>query len=246
MTDEAGMPDGDPAASFTDATAREEMEGAASPLDRRDALKTLALIPMLGVLEWTGTDVDRAARFAGALATGESGQAFVPKFFTTAEYRTVRVLVDYVIPRDARSGSATDARVPEFMDFMYFDPEQNTSEQTRAAVRSGLAWLDSESTKRFSRSFVAATDAQRRQILDDIAWPAKAAPEMSDGVAFFNRFRDMTASGFFSSALGWKDVQYIGNVGIPEWNGCPAPALRKLGVSYDLMNSRIPVQNGAK
>jgi hypothetical protein len=205
----------------------------------------LGLIPLGGLLEWSSADVERAARFASAL-TQEEVQQFAPKFFSMAEYRTVRVLVDYIIPRDARSGSATDAKVPEFMDFMYSDPEQNTSEQTKTAVHNGLAWLDAESTKRFSRTFVAATDAERRQILDDIAWPAKARPEMAAGVTFFNRFRDMTAGGFFSSAIGWKDLPYIGNVAIPQWNGCPAPTLRKLGVSYDLMNTRVPVQDGTR
>ena len=217
----------------------------AGGVSRRDVVKMLGLVPLAGVLEWSGADVERAARFAATLE-GEAAQQFTPKFFTPGEYRTVRVLVDYVIPRDARSGSATDAKVPEFMDFMYSDPLQNTSEQTKTAVKSGLAWLDAESTKRFSKTFVAASDAERRQILDDIAWPAKARPEMAAGVTFFNRFRDMTASGFFSSAIGWKDLPYIGNVAVAEWKGCPEPALRKLGVSYDLMNTRIPVQDGTR
>ena len=193
---------------------------------RRDAVKMLGFVPVLGVLEWTGADVDRAARFIRTLPEEEGAQQFVPKFFTAPEYRTVRVLVDYVIPRDAKSGSATDAKVPEFMDFMYSDPMQNTSDQTKKAMKDGLAWLDAESRKRFTRTFVAASDAQRRQILDDIAWPAKAPPAMADGVAFFNRFRDMTASGFFSSAIGWKDVDYIGGVAVAEWKGCPPAALR--------------------
>jgi hypothetical protein len=214
-------------------------------VSRRDVVKMLGLVPLAGVLEWSGADVERAARFVGTLEE-EPAQQFTPKFFTADEYRTVRVLVDYVIPRDARSGSATDAKVPEFMDFMYSDPLQNTSEQTKTAVKTGLAWLDAESTKRFSKRFVAASDAERRQILDDIAWPAKARPEMAAGVTFFNRFRDMTASGFFSSAIGWKDLPYIGNVAVAEWKGCPEPALRKLGVSYDLMNTRIPVQDGTR
>ena len=214
-------------------------------MNRRDAVKMLGLVPLAGVLEWSGADVERAARFVHALGE-EPTRQFAPKFFTQVEYRTVRVLVDYIIPRDARSGSATDAKVPEFMDFMYSDPQQNTSEATKTAVRTGLAWLDAESTKRFAKSFVDATDAERRQILDDIAWPAKARPEMSAGVTFFNRMRDMTASGFFSSAIGWKDLQYLGNVAVAEWNGCPPPALRKLDVSYDLMKTRVPVQNGAR
>ncbi|HET7457154.1 MAG TPA: gluconate 2-dehydrogenase subunit 3 family protein [Gemmatimonadaceae bacterium] len=154
-----------------------------------------------------------------------------PRFFTTREWKTVRLLADYVIPRDDRSGSATDAKAPEFVDFMLADKE--TKESTRIAMRGGLAWLDLESRRRFQKTFVGATDAQRRQILDDIAWPAKAKPEHSAGVAFFTRFRDAIASGFYSSAMGWKDLQYVGNVANPTWQGCPAPALAKLGVSYE-------------
>jgi hypothetical protein len=213
---------------------------------RRDVVRLLGLTPLAGVLEWSGAEVERAARFVDALASDDSSQQFAAKFFTPAELRTVRILVDYVIPRDARSGSATDARVPEFMDFMYSDPEVNTSQGSRTALRNGLTWLDAECTRRFNASFVAATDSQRRQVLDDIAWPRRARPEMMDGVTFFNRFRDLTASGFYSSAIGWRDVQYLGNVAIPEWKGCPEPALRKLGVTYDLMNTRVPVQNGTK
>jgi hypothetical protein len=222
-----------------------EMDGEPG-VGRRDVVKMLGLAPIAGVLDWTGADVERASKFVAALADDGAAQQFLPKFFTPAELRTVRVLVDYVIPRDARSGSATDAKVPEFMDFMYSDPQVNTSQGNKTALRNGLAWLDTESGKRFSKTFVAATDAERRQILDDIAWPRKARPEMADGVTFFNRFRDLTASGFYSSAIGWRDVQYIGNVARPSWDGCPEPALRKLGVGYDLMNTRVPVQDGAK
>ena len=143
-----------------------------------------------------------------------------------------------MIPRDARSGSATDARVPEFMDVLLSD--KDASDASKTAMHGGLAWIDNESRSRFGRIFLNASDAQRRQILDDIAWPAKARPEFSHGAAFFNRFRDLTASGFFSSAMGWKDVQYMGNI-FHHWDGCPQPALDKLGVSYDLMNHRVQI-----
>jgi len=79
-------------------------------------------------------------------------------------------------------------------------------------------------------------------VLDDIAWPAKARPEMSHGVAFFNHFRDLTASGFFSSEMGWKDVRYVGNTFNPTWNGCPPEAMAKLGVSQDVMKTRVRVE----
>lgn len=161
-------------------------------------------------------------------------------FFTRAEYRTVRVLADDIIPKDARSGSATDAGVPQFMDFNLSVPE--TDDNTRTQWRGGLRWLDTESRKRFGVPYASAKAAQRHQILDDIAYPDKVKPELRHGSTFFVRFRDMCASGFFSSAIGHKDLQWMGNTFNPNWDGCPAPALQKLGVSYDVMTSRVPVQ----
>jgi len=156
------------------------------------------------------------------------GTPYEPKNFTAHEWETVRLLVDLIIPKDGRSGSATDAGVPEFMDFMLGDdPDLQTP------VRGGLAWLDHECVDRHGTTFVVCTDAERTAVLDDIAWPRKAKPAYAPGVAFFNRFRDLTASGFFSSRMGVQDVHYIGNTVVAEWKGCPPEALAKLGVSYD-------------
>lgn len=210
-------------------------------MNRRSALKMLAAVPVAGALGWSAVDIERAARSVASLAPG---QAFVPDFFTDAEWRTVNVLVDYIIPRDDRSGSATDAKVPEFIDFMLSDPLVNASDGQKNAMRSGLAWLDAECRRRFSRPFVDASDAERRQVLDDIAFPRRARQEMREGVQFFGRIRDMTAAGFFSSRMGWEDLEYQGHTFVPEWNGCPEPAMRKLGVSQDLMRTRVPVQRG--
>ncbi len=197
-------------------------------MSRREAVGLLALVP-LAALAWSGAEVEQAALLArDALeATRTSGTEFAPRFFTPQEWRTVRLLADLVIPRDERSGSATDAGVPEFMDFMMMD---RTRLQKR--FRAGLEWLDAESGRRFGKSFVGAAPSQRTSILDDIAWPKKAPVEMKDGVAFFNSFRDLAASGFWSSRMGVKDLQYMGNVTVMEWKGCPEAALRKLGVSY--------------
>ena len=207
-------------------------------LSRRDALKVLGASSLLATLGISAAQMERALRAlrAETAIVADAGSAapvatFAPRFFTAHEWATVRMLADYVIPRDARSGSATDARVPEFMDTLFADPDG--SQVSKLAMHGGLAWLDTESTRRFGKTFVAATDVQRRQVLDDIAWPAKARPDMSHGVAFFTRFRDLTASGFFSSAMGWQDVRYQGNVFNPSWDGCPPAALAKLGVRYE-------------
>lgn len=206
-------------------------------LTRRAALKVLGTVPVAAAL----TPV--AAHAETLTATTEAviaQQVAAPKFFTPHEWRTVRMLVDYIIPRDDQSGSATEAKVPEYMDFLLAEKDANIN--TQIAMRGGLGWLDNESRRRFQKTFIASTDAQRREVLDDIAYPQRAKPGMSYGVAFFNRFRDMTASGFYSSAMGWKDLQYIGNVANPGYDGCPPDALAKLGVSYDVMNTRIAPQ----
>ena len=212
-------------------------------ISRRAALANMGAASMLGALELVPAQVERALGAMEAFeleAQGPSGQQapYAPKFFTASEWRLVRMLADYVIPRDARSGSATEARVPEYVDFLMSDRE--ASESSTVSMRGGLAWINAESRRRFGTAFTAASHLQRRAILDDIAWPAKASPAHSQGVAFFTRFRDLTASGFFSSQMGWKDLRYIGNVSNPGWDGCPQPALDKLGVSYDLMATRIP------
>jgi gluconate 2-dehydrogenase gamma chain len=153
------------------------------------------------------------------------------RFFTPRELRTVRVLADDVIPRDERSGSATEAKVPEFIDF-HLSVEE-TPRETRTAWRGGLRWIDRESRRRFGVPYASASASQRRQILDDIAWADRARPALRQGAAFFARFRDMVAAGFFSSAIGYRDLQYMGNTFVPQWNGCPEAALRTLGVAYE-------------
>lgn len=202
-------------------------------VNRRDALKAFAVVSAAGLVDVTAPQMERAVRGMHDVVASDPA---APRFFNAHEWRTLRTLVDYIIPRDARSGSATELRVPEFIDFLMSDKE--ASDGSKIAMHGGLAWMDNEARHRFGHNFADATDAQRRQILDDIAWPEKARPEMSHGVAFFSRLRDLTASGFFSTAAGWKDVQYIGNVFNPNWDGCPPAALSKLGVTYDVMNSR--------
>jgi gluconate 2-dehydrogenase gamma chain len=202
-----------------------------SELSRRDALKMMGVTPLAGMLEWKGPSVERATKFVAALREEVDAAPYAPKFFKAHEWQTVRVLSDMIIPKDERSGSATDAKAPEFIDFMLADKE--TSEASKVSMRGGLAWLDTEHRKRFGKDFLGSTDAQRRQVLDDIAYPKKVSAELRRGSQWFDRFRNNVGSAFFSSQMGWQDLRYIGNVFNPNWNGCPPEATRKLGVSYE-------------
>ena len=193
---------------------------------RRDILKALLAAPA-ATFAWTDAEAAQAVA-AAQTARAATAKPFVPKFFTATEFRLVRTLADIVIPKDERSGSATDAGVPEFMDFMMIDQPAR-----QVAMRGGLAWLDVECQKRFDKTFLNCVETERTAVLDDIAWPAKAKPEFAHGVAFFSNFRDLTASGFWTTRMGIDDLQYMGNRSVARWNGCPPEALKKLGVSYD-------------
>ena len=199
-------------------------------ITRREALKALAASPIAAGLSWTRVDAYEARRrvLVARAETPSQDAPFVPQFFTAPELAMVTLLADLIIPADDRSGSASDAGVAEFMDFMMVDQPTR-----QLAMRGGLAWLDREHVRRFDRTFVDSTDDQRRTVLDAIAWPDRADPVLSHGVEFFSRFRDLTATGFWTSRLGIEDLAYQGNVPLVEWAGCPDEALRRLGVRYD-------------
>ena len=195
-------------------------------MKRREAVGAMAMAALTAAFKWTPAEAQRAATLAREALAAKT--PFAPVFFTPHEWDTVRVLVDLVRPKDERSGSATDAGVPEYMDFMLNDRPDG-----QVPMRGGLAWLDNECSERSGKTFLTSTEAERTAVLDAIAWPKKARPEMSQGVAFFNMFRDMTASGFWTSKMGITDLNYQGNTFVPEWKGCPPDALQKLGVQYE-------------
>jgi hypothetical protein len=214
---------------IADCESRVADRGMRNGISRRAMLELLAGAPAAAALVWTPVEAQQAHEHASTVRSQAApGTAFKPKFFTAHEYATVTVLVDLIIPRDERSGSATDAGVPQFMDFMMIDQPPR-----QVAMRGGLALIDRLSENRVGKRFVNATDAQRRQVLDEIAYTSNPDPGLSHAIVFFSSFRDLTASGFWSTKMGVRDLQYQGNVFLDEWTGCPDAALRKLGVSYD-------------
>jgi gluconate 2-dehydrogenase gamma chain len=195
-------------------------------ITRRGALQLLGTAPVAAALVWTPAEAEAAQRARSQAAA--ASKTFKPKFFTAHEYATVAVLVDLIIPKDERSGSATDAGVPEFMDFMMVDQPRR-----QVAMRGGLALIDRMCEERFNKRFAACADRERREVLDQIAYTRDVTPARRPAVAFFNSFRDLTATGFWTTRMGITDLEYKGNAFVDEWNGCPENALKKLGVSYD-------------
>jgi gluconate 2-dehydrogenase gamma chain len=147
-------------------------------------------------------------------------------FFTPEEMATIAVLSDIIIPKDDVSGSATDAKVPDFIEFIVKDMPQH-----QVPMRGGLRWLDLQCYDRYKNAFTDCTKDQQIEIVDQIAYPKKAKPEMKQGVTFFNLIRNLTATGFYTSEIGGKDVGYMGNTP-NQWNGVPADVLKQYNLAY--------------
>jgi gluconate 2-dehydrogenase gamma chain len=150
----------------------------------------------------------------------------MPKFFTESEMATITILGDIIIPKDDISGSASDAKVPDFIEFIVKDMPEH-----QVPMRGGLRWLDMQCLKRYNKAFKDCNHTQQMEMVDQIAWPKKAKPEMQQGVAFFNLMRNLTATGFYTSEIGVKDVGYKGNAP-NQWNGVPDDVLKQYNMAY--------------
>ena len=202
---------------------------------RRDMLKVLGTVPAaLLPLAPAKAELPKPSDPLGEAA---ASTAYQPKVLDPHEWKTIQVLSDIIIPADDRSGSATQAGVPEFIDdWLDFKEQTAKSSEERevrgssllAQIRGGIIWLDAECGQQFNHDFVDCAWAQQKQILDRIAYPKEAAPEDAAGVTFFNHLRDLAVSGFFSSEMGVKDLPYVGNQMVSEWIGCPPNVLAKL------------------
>ncbi len=192
----------------------------AKPIDglrRRDLIQIIGGAPML------------AAATAGMASAQEHEHAhhapaapppFVRQVFNDQQWKLVQKLSDLIIPADQLGPSATEAGAPEYIDdWLQFRATEDGNENLKAQVLGGLTWLDLESNRLFQKTFVDASLAQEKQILDRIAWPSRAAKEDLRWAAFFTTFRDLVASGYVSSKAGIKYLPYLGNTAVAHWQG---------------------------
>lgn len=212
-------------------------------MDRRKSIKALIVGSVsTGVLVEACKTEDKKQPPAAEAGAGKDGPAttinrmkeeaehekeVVSKtFFTADEMATITILGDIIIPKDEVSGSASDAGVPAFIEYIVKEkPEHQTP------MRGGLRWLDLQCLNRFGKAFRDCSQPQQMELVDAIAFPKKAKPGMAQGVAFFNLMRNLTATGFYTSEMGVKDVGYQGN--IPnQWNGVPEDVLKQHGLAY--------------
>lgn len=205
-------------------------------MDRRTALKWMltaaastALAPHLGraqaaapAAKGYGTDPDLVRHYN----PGE----FWPLTFTNGQRRTAAALCDVIIPADDHSPAASAVGVVDFIDEWISAPYPD-QQRDRPVILAGLAWIDTESDKRFGRPFTGLGEAERHAICDDICYTPKAKPEFKEAARFFASYRNLTGGGFYSTPQGRQDVRYVGNMPLATFDGPPPEVLRKAGLA---------------
>jgi hypothetical protein len=206
-------------------------------MKRRESIKALALTAISsGVLLQSCEQPKPVTENVPSLLSGIDRHPFEKirdekllkeKFFDDHEMNTIKVLIDIILPKDGVSGSATEAGVHDFIEFIVKDIPRH-----QLPLRGGLKWLDNQSLKQFNQNFIDCSSTNQIALIDQIAYPELAKPEMKQGVTFFNLLRDLTATGFFTSQMGLKDLGYVGNAP-NRWDGVPKDVLDNYGLSYD-------------
>ncbi|MDH3648686.1 MAG: gluconate 2-dehydrogenase subunit 3 family protein [Saprospiraceae bacterium] len=206
-------------------------------MDRRETLKSLLIGTMAGSVVIQGCRP--AEQQPEDQKVQSDGYGRLPKelqrdkelmdqtFFSVHELATIAVICDIILPADDGSGSASEAQVPSFIEFIAKDLPDH-----QLPLRGGLMWLDNEAIDRFEKTFLNLTPTEQIKIVDDIAYPDLANPEMLPGVRFFNRMRDLTLTGFYTTRMGINALGYKGNIA-NVWDGVPEEVLQKHGLAYE-------------
>ncbi len=148
----------------------------------------------------------------------------------------LRIAADMMLPADAHSPSGSALHLDAFLDEWVSAPYP-LQRADRRLVLSGLAWLDAESQQRFHAGFAQASDAQRREIFDLVAFRAKVTPDYRRPALFFVRLRGLMLAGFYSQPEGIADIGYKGNNPTPGMFPGPTPeALAHLNAALIKLN----------
>jgi len=207
---------------------------------RRDTIKTLLVGSLASGAILTGCDPDSAeevGKEAGLIKSegyGRTSEEILrdeklnsTEYFNEAELSMLAVLCDLILPADENFGSATDAGVPEFIEFIVKDIPRH-----QLPIRGGMMWLNHRASTQFNLEFIACSTRQQKSLLDEIAYSEDANEDVGQGVVFFELMRNLVLTGYYTTKMGIESLGYKGNT--PNvWDGVPQDVLDKHGMSYD-------------
>lgn len=148
------------------------------------------------------------------------------QFFKDNELETIRTLANLILPPN-ENGTIEQAGVVEFIEFMTKDVPE-----FQVKIRGGLMWLNNHCNTKYNTVFVNCTEYQQKEVLDSIAFPNPEAVEQVQEVQFFSLMRNLVLTGYFTSEVGIKELDYKGNTP-NNWDGVPQEVLDEHGLSYE-------------
>jgi hypothetical protein len=138
---------------------------------------------------------------------------------TREQRATATALSDLIIPADDTSPAASSVGVVDFIDEWISAPYPDHAVD-RKTVLDGLSRIESEAQRRFSTPFAKLSTTQMSAIADAL---------LED--PFFVRYRALTAGGFYTTPVGFRDLKYVGNVPMAAFEGPTPEILKRLGLS---------------
>jgi len=167
--------------------------------------------------------VTGAAAVAGSLAPALAGAAPGARtaFFTAEEFTLADELAELIIPADDHSPGARAAQVAAFIDQLL---HESVDAGVRSRWREGLRSIDALSRQLHGVAFMQSSPEQRVAVLERVS-QNEASPERPEE-HFFRELKSRTAFAYYTSKVGiHEEMQYKGNVAIPEFVGYDAELL---------------------
>jgi hypothetical protein len=154
-----------------------------------------------------------------------------PLTLTPKQRKAAAALTDLILPPDNPGDKQpSQLGVQDFIDEWISSPYDETAKD-RPVITEGLDWLDAEARRRFQKDFADLPEPQKCAIADDICGKTAVKKEFKSAQNFFNRFRYLAASGYYTTPQGWKDIGYVGNVPTVNFDGPTPEALKHLGLA---------------
>jgi len=206
-------------------------------MDRRESLKSMILgsmavgLTLESCVKETPVEVieDKIWKYTYGRTPKEAvfdEKLMTEQFFEANELDTIKTLANLILPPN-ENGSIEDAGVVDFIEFMTKDVPE-----FQVKIRGGLMWLNGNCNSKYNTVFVNCTEDQQKAVLDSIAFPDPEAVEQVQEVQFFSLMRNLVMTGYFTSEVGIKELDYKGNTP-NNWDGVPQEVLDEHGLSYD-------------
>jgi gluconate 2-dehydrogenase gamma chain len=158
-------------------------------------------------------------------AAPKPAKFYVAQFFKPAEFETVEILTEMIIPADDKPG-AKDARVAAYIDFVVFSAAEHQPSLQRE-WSDGLALLDQTSQEKYGHSFQRIRAAERENLLLEMSFPERDPNARHPGFTFYRLVKEMTVEGFYTSRPGLLEaLDYKGLDFLSEFPGCTHPEHR--------------------